>query len=130
MSTYNTFKTQIGEEKYLSCIANAKHRVALTKLRISAHRLGIEEGRYRNIERNERLCIYCNMRAVEDEYHFLLICPYYYEIRTSCLPKYFRTWPTINKFKLLLSSQQTGVLNKLGKFIFLANQKRENTINL
>ena len=72
ISTYNTFKTRIGEEKYVSCIINTKYRFALTKKkkRISAHRLGIEEGRYRNIERNERFCIYCNMRAVEDEYHF------------------------------------------------------------
>lgn len=96
LSTYNMFKTQIGEEKYLSCMVNTKYRVALTKFRISAHRLGIEEGRFRNIIRNERFCIYCNMRSVEDENHFLLICPYYYEIRTSCLPRYFCTWPTIN----------------------------------
>ena len=42
--------------------------------RTSAHKLLTEEGRYRGIDRNLRLCQYCNITVVEDEY-FLLFCP-------------------------------------------------------
>ena len=38
-------------EKYLSCLNIEKHRIALTRFRCSAHKLMIEEGRYRNIDR-------------------------------------------------------------------------------
>lgn len=29
------------------------------------------------LKRYYRLCIYCNMLVIEDEYYFLLTCPYY-----------------------------------------------------
>ena len=86
----------------------------------------IEEGRYRNIERINRLCQYCNMNIIEDEFHFLLACPAYRGIRTYILPKYFCNWPTKQKFMKLLSSNQTGILKKLGKYIYLANEKRNS----
>ena len=62
-------------EKYLSCIKVDCQRVALTRFRCSAHKLMIEEGRCRNVERNPHLCQFCNLNVVEDEFHFLLICP-------------------------------------------------------
>ena len=67
---YNMIKSQVGLEKYLGCVTNNRQRIELTKFRCSAHRLAIEEGRYRNIDRNERICVHCNMGIVEDEYHF------------------------------------------------------------
>ena len=65
------------EKKYISCISIEKHRVALSRFRYSAHKMMIKEGRYRNIERNNRLCQYCQMNVIEDEFHFLLVCPAY-----------------------------------------------------
>ena len=70
LTTYNQIKRSFETEQYLSCVNNTKHRIALTRLRCSAHRLLIEEGRFRNIERNERFCNKCNMQAIENEYHF------------------------------------------------------------
>lgn len=55
----------------------------LTKLRISAHSLLIEKGRYSRPKtpRNQRLCTNCN--EVEDEQHFLLFCKKYDHLRTT-----------------------------------------------
>ena len=72
--------------------------MALTRFRISAHSLAIETGRHHRKARRERKCIYCNMNVIESEYHFLLICPLYNDIRTKYLPRYYFTWPTVNKF--------------------------------
>lgn len=75
-----------------------KHRKMLSRFRCSSHKLAIEEGRYRNIERNERLCTKCNMKQIETEYHFLLVFPYYNDLRKTCLSRYYCTWSNINKF--------------------------------
>ena len=33
------------------------------------------------IPANERICKCCNMKVVENEYHFILVCPGYKDIR-------------------------------------------------
>jgi hypothetical protein len=47
-------------ESYLSQVKIVKHRQALTRFRISVHKLPIETGRYANIEHDLRLCPICN----------------------------------------------------------------------
>ena len=99
-------------EKYISCVSIETYRVALSRFRCSAHKLMIEEDRYRNIGRMHRLCQYCNMNIIEDEFHFLLVCPAYRDIRISILPKYYCSWPTKQKNLKLLKASQTGLLNQ------------------
>ena len=79
LSTYNSFKSEFTIEKYLSCNTNEKYRIALTRLRCSSHSLEIEVGRYHynRTDRQNRLCKLCNMNMVENEYHFVLVCPAY-----------------------------------------------------
>ena len=45
---------------------------AICKIRISAHPLMFEIGRYKNLETEERLCKLCITLKIEDEYHFLI----------------------------------------------------------
>lgn len=129
LESYRLFKDSFTCEKYLSCVVNTKYRVALTRFRCSAHKLLIEEGRYRNIIREERICRLCNMNLVESEYHFLLVCPLYRELRRTCLPQYYCSWPTIQKFSQLLKTKQTTLLNQIGKYIYEASLLRENVLN-
>ena len=75
-----------------------KHRIALSRLRCSAHKLMAEEGIFRNIERRMRLCPFCNMNMVEDEFHFVLVCPAFRDLRKDILPIYYCTWPTTTNF--------------------------------
>ena len=75
LESYSKYKSILEYEKYLDCIQNNKHRIALTRLRCSAHKLAIEEGRHRNVDRNNRVCTKCNMGLIECEYHFVLVCP-------------------------------------------------------
>jgi len=38
------------------------------------------------------------MHQVEDEYHCVLLCPSYIDLRRSCIPRYYWTWaPLQNK---------------------------------
>jgi hypothetical protein len=124
LDSYKIFKNAFEHEKYLDCVVNNLHRTSLSRFRCSAHRLAIEEGRFRNIARQNRICHKCNSNQVESEYHFLLVCPYYYELRLKTLPKYFITWPTIYKFKNIMKSKSISIMKKLAKFIYLATEKR------
>ena len=62
-------------QPYLENINVSKFCNAISKLRMSSHRLEIEAGRWVRINRvpaNERKCTLCNV--MEDEYHFVIEC--------------------------------------------------------
>ena len=82
---YGSVKTETGTEKYLTDITNVKHRVDLTRLRLSSHSLNIETGRHTKpkTDRVDRICTLCNTNTVEDETHVLVNCPCYSDIRTE-----------------------------------------------
>ena len=88
MRTYRLFKTTDNYkcEDYLHQVTNTRHRIALTKLRLSNHKLAIETGRYSRPFKKlaERTCPICKVE-MEDEYRFLNICPAYQEKRSSLL---------------------------------------------
>ena len=92
MRTYRLFKTIDNYykcEDYLHQVTNTRHRIALTKLRLSIvsnHKLAMETGRYSRPFKKpaERTCPICIIE-MEDEYHVLNICPAYQEKRCSLL---------------------------------------------
>ena len=93
------FKNKFQFENYLNDIRNRKARVMLTRFRLSSHKLKIETGRYSNppVPREDRLCHYCqsvlNIREVEDEVHFMMICPQHNVARNELLDKVFSLSP-------------------------------------
>lgn len=68
-------------EGYIFKVDSDSLRRYMTCFRLSSHKLEIELGRFRGVERNERLCKLCSQNVVESEYHFLLSCDKYTEIR-------------------------------------------------
>jgi hypothetical protein len=52
---------------------------ALTRLRLSAHHLSVETGRWGNISLSDRSCHTC--QKLEDEFHLLFECKMYNSIR-------------------------------------------------
>ena len=72
---YKLFKENFQLEYYLTAVATVRYRIALTKIRVSCHRLAIETSRYQkptSLPINQRLCTLCNQ--VEDEIHLICIC--------------------------------------------------------
>ena len=57
-------------------IRDKKFRIALVKLRTSAHDLEVEKGRHRNIDRNLRYCKNCSMQILENEF-VITLAPQY-----------------------------------------------------
>ena len=59
----------------------------------------IEKDRYLNLERNQRVCSMCNSNDIEDEFHFILQCPAYNDLRKKFLKQRYYNRPSV--FKLL-----------------------------
>ena len=125
LEMYSRYKHEFDLENYLDCLENKKFRIALTKFRLSSHDLAVERGRYDDTNRNDRICKFCNGSLIENEYHFLLVCPLYRELRQRYMKPYFCHWPTLNKFDELMSKRNINTISNLSKFIYYAFKSRQ-----
>ena len=118
LELYRNIKLDFSYERYLDLLPGDL-KTYICKIRISAHSLRIQTGRYaRNrTPRNERFCIYCNTNDLEDEFHFILICPCYTDIRKKYIRKYFHHHPSMFKFIELLKSDNRKNIVNLAYFI-------------
>ena len=118
LRTYGQLKTKIGLEKYLVKITNPTTRVAVTKLRLSNHKLLIETGRYNKTPRELRLCPLC-LKSVETEIHFLVECPTYKNIRDKTVQQIISKTPSfvhytnLQQFLFLLSDENILLTSKM-----------------
>ena len=74
---------------YLDFITIRKFRYAFTRLPVASHRLEVEAGRWHKPNRitvEERKCVNCN--SLEDEFHFLLECSLYQDLRQIYIKRY------------------------------------------
>ena len=127
LRTYKLFKHQFQLEKYLLCINITKHRIALTKLRVSSHCLAIETGRHHkptSLPVDQRLCVECGV--LEDEVHFLCDCVRYSFLREDLFSEAIPYFPEFSmltsreKFLFLLQTEYTWILKALGSFVYRA----------
>jgi hypothetical protein len=86
LDTYFYIKTYFGKEKYLE-MNNLRIRQSICKIRVSAHSLNIETGRYKNIIRPEGKCTNCSKGDIEDKKHLIVNCPLYENIRVLFFDK-------------------------------------------
>ena len=133
---YVMVKRSIFPEKYLFQVKNLKHKLALSRFRLSSHLLMIEKGRHMRprIERNERKCFICN-NDVEDEIHFLIKCPLYDTERVilfqACRDNSmnFDSLETNEqKFVFILSNENASITVKLASFIWNAFKVRDKAL--
>ena len=104
LETSNRAKTYLlyshfSLQPYLSNVNLYKFRSALTRLRVWEQRLKVKNGRWnkpRASPYHDRKCIACN--KLEDEFHFMLECPLYKDIRNIYIKEYFWKYLNISKF--------------------------------
>ena len=124
LQSYCIFKENSQLEPYIDAIKQTKYRFALSRLRLSSHSLAIETGRYTGIPRSERICTFCNMNVVENEFHFLLSCPHYINLRRKYLPAYYCSWPSLHKLKSIFQTNSKTLINNLSKYVHFAFKQR------
>lgn len=135
LRTYRLFKNNYIFENYLIDVKNSKQRKTLTKLRISAHDLEIERGRYKGKTVEERLCQLCSDGVIEDELHFLTNCERYSSFRLSFytkmngLCKNFMGLSDKNKFIWILSNEDPEVCRNLAFYCNKITDVRSTTLS-
>ena len=66
------------------------------------------------------------VQDMEDEFHFILKCPYYTDIRNLYIRPYFTARPNVYKLTQLLSTTNRQTLCNLGKYLLKASERRLN----
>lgn len=90
---------------------------------ITAHRLKIEIGRYQKIPREERICSLCHHNEIQDEIHFLLVCPHLNVQRLELINickikcKNFQSLSYDNQFYWLMTNEDPDILRSLAGFL-------------
>jgi hypothetical protein len=124
---YRQFKTTFAKEWYLRECNNILHRQYFSKLRLSAHKLHIETGRYCNKDKlppSQRYCNICNDGSCEDEVHFVMVCSKYSEQRTNLFKQVNNMYPNFcnlnseSKFIWLMSTADGFILQLFTEFVY------------
>lgn len=123
LHTYSNLYDQFSLQNYLSFGLPKSITKDLSKIRISAHDLLIERGRYfrPRMAREERLCTYCNQ--VEDEEHFILFCNKYKDLRSSLfrkigiIPDLSSSGEAFHVFKMLMNPTNAKNTKHMCNFI-------------
>lgn len=105
-------------QSYLDIINIEKFRISLSKLRLSSHRLEVETGRWakpNKVPYENRKCKVCGV--LEDEFHFVLECPLYIELRVKYISKYYYKHPSMLKFIELLKSDSKKDIKRLSMYV-------------
>ena len=84
----------------------------------------IEKGRHHGMLREDRICKQCDIGCVEDEFHFLLICPKYKDLRGQYLPKYHTNNKNLRKFVDIFHSNNGEILRNLSLYIYKSLKMR------
>ena len=123
-------KEKYEKERYLN-IDNLEIRTALTKLRLSSYKLAVVTGKWHKIKVEDRKCQFCNSNEIEDEFHLLIQCSNYNNMRKE-LTDYLATNESIDitsenkleNLKFVFSNGSFRSLKALGKFVLEAFEKR------
>ena len=114
---YRIYKINFGMEEYLINLPN-KLKKAFTKFRCRNNMLPIETGSHHNITRAERLCKLCMKQELGDEFHYILVCPFFQDQREIYITKCLFSNPTWLNFSELFNSKGQSLVN-LCKFILI-----------
>ena len=97
----------------------------MTKIRISAHSLAIEVGRYNKTPIEARFCQHC-ASEIENEIHFILKCPKYNTLRQGTYSNLFdETKNDADLIREIVNPNNPILSKSICKFIQEANMLRK-----
>ena len=112
---YRLFKDSINLESFFIKLPRSLF-IHLGKLRTGNHRFPCERGRWQGLDINERKCTLCNCLEVHDEFHYVLVCPFFSSERKRFIQKHYYSNPNILKYKELMNCTDERRLKDLCVF--------------
>jgi len=128
LRTYKTFKTEMRLEPYLNFGLPKSIYTSIARFRLSSHNLSIELGRHKRpyVPPEDRICEKCNLNLVEDEFHCLMMCTKWTDLRVKLFEVACRTIDGFlvlkhsGQFHEILTSKNIDLNFALGKFLHTA----------
>ena len=111
---YRIFKTVHKLENYLTELSPSLMRY-YCKFRTGNTKLPFIQGRYNNIDREDRICSLCNS-GIGDEYHYIFICSHFDQERNSLLNNDYLHNHNNAKMHSLFNSTTVTDTKKLARF--------------
>lgn len=121
-SIYRLFKFDFGFELYLNNITIKRFRDALTRFRLGINELGINK-RFQGADVCKN-CPFCP-NHVEDEIHFLFVCPTYEDLREKVL---FYLTEDNCELEYVLLNPDMEFQRQLAMYIFYSLKRREEML--
>ena len=117
---YNLFKDTINREPYLTLIPKHMY-IPILIFRTCNHKFPIGVGRYTNrrVPYCDRKRTVCTTNDLGDEFHYLLVCPFFNSKRKQYILRYYYTNPNVLKYRELLNEVSVSILENLSMFIKL-----------
>lgn len=110
---------------YLTLNLEINALVIVLKFRTGNHELAAEIGRYRNRKEYEDcICDLCDGSKIEDNFHFIVECPRYENLRETFVP--FMKDRSRVEFNVEMNTSQPKRLRAIASFIKLAQNMRQN----
>ena len=108
---------------------------AITKLRLSSHKLEIEVGRWNKITRDERICMTSELGKIENETHFSFECSKYTQkriimynfIKEKLGIDMRKEHEQLNNLWFLFITGELSTANVLGKYMYECFQEIQCT---
>jgi hypothetical protein len=132
LRTYCSFKSSFECENYIHILSRTK-RSNFCKLRVSAHNLAIETGRHTTprVPQENMICTKCDLNETEDEYHFIMNCKAYDNLRYNLLSQIKSILVTTNFsdndfFIAIMSAKDNDMLQIVCAYINAAFRIRSN----
>ncbi len=116
LRTHKLLKISNKIEPYIFLIDKYHLRRYFAKLRCGSLGIGVNVGRMQNIPYAQRICTYCNIHEIDDEFHFLLRCRIHSNIRRKYIPRYC-TYPNQDSLLLLLNTGSKYLCNSVANYI-------------
>ena len=133
---YKKFKGSFTLEPYIELVRNRNQRSSITRMRVSAHHLANETGRWARPKPqplSERLCRFCSLESIDSEEHFLLHCPTFLIKRNCFVGKLKSLLPHLkfdslsdeSKLATILCPVTAQAVKLVNKFILIMGKARE-----
>jgi hypothetical protein len=113
---------------YLTMKIDRHLKRIVTKFRFGVSELNIHHFYYRRITERDLLCPLCN-NAVENEIHFLFICPRLIKLREQFIPHKFVRQSCQFKLVMILSSINEDIIKQLALYLYKAFKFRDTLAN-
>ena len=122
-STYRSFKTIFEPEKYLVNITIQKFRIAMARLRTGASYLHINRSFF-----NPNAIIKCPFCPKDEtEWHFLLECEMYKDLRSRYVSKHFASKEGVHLGQLLANTSK-AISHDVAMFIYYSLKLRSERL--